>query len=357
MNCSAAGVRRRLPLTAVAVLWTALMIAPAASAQAGADEPAGFLRKHAAFSGAEFAALGRNEPVSKILQSKNGTEVAPFGAGRVNVPLDFFLEKYRDIASFKKAPEVLQIGKFGKVPAISDLDGLTLEHSEIESLRKCRVGDCAFKMSSQMIESVHRNVNWNAPDYEVQATRAYRQVLLDYVTSYLSGGNAQMVVYHDGKTPQPLARGFASIVEDSPYLAEYVPAFRDYLLRFPKTALPSSEDFVYWSKERFGYKPVVSLSHVTIYRTHDEVNRAVIASKQIYANHYFSASLGLSAFIETGAGGQGAWLLYLNRTRSDLLQGFFGGMIRFFVRRRVPEGLDKYQRQVKQKLESAYQSR
>jgi hypothetical protein len=330
-----------------------------APAQTGGDEPATFLRKHGALSAAEFAALDRGEPVSKLLQSKNGSEVASLGVGRVAVPLDFFLDKYRDIASFKQAPEVVQIGKFGKSPALSDLDALSLEHSEVESLRRCKVGDCALKMSAEMIESVHRNVNWGAPDYDAQANSAFRRALFEYVTSYLANGSAQLVVYRDRKNPLPLRDEFASVVEASPYLTEYVPALRNYMLQFPRSTLTCSEEFIYWSKERFGYKPVVSLSHVTIQKGKlNGANAAVISSKQIYASHYFSASLGISAFIENGAGSsQGAWLIYLNRTRSDLLQGIFGGVVRFFVRRRVPEGLDKYQRLLKQKLESAYQGK
>ena len=332
---------------------------PAASAQTGADEPATFLRKHGALSATESAALDRGEPVSKLLQSKNGSEVASLGVGRVAVPLDFFLDEYRDIAAFKRAPEVLQIGKFGKSPVLSDLDGLSLEHSEVESLRKCKVGDCALKMSAEMIESVRRDVNWGAQDCDAQANGAFRRALFEYVTRYLANGNEQLVVYRDRKNPLPLRDEFTSVVEESLYLAEYVPAFRDHMLQFPRSTLTCSEEFIYWSKERFGYKPVVSLSHVTIWKGKlNGANAAVISSKQIYASHYFSASLGISAFIESGAGSsQGAWLIYLNRTRSDLLQGIFGGVVRFFVRRRVPEGLDKYQRLLKQKLESAYQGK
>ncbi len=345
---------RILRLLRFVLILLPLVTAPASFAQGPAEEPGNFLRKHAAFTPAEFGTLEGGQPVSKILDSKSGTEVAPLGVGRVAVPLDFFLDKYRDIANFKKAPEVLQIAKFHTPPVLADLDGLTLERSEIESLRKCRVGDCALKMSAEMIEGLQKGVNWGAQDYEAQVNRVYRQELLDYVRGYLVAGNARLVVYHDKKRPAQLADECASIVTASPYLAEYVPAFRAHLLEFPSPGLQDSEDFLYWSKERFGYKPVVSISHVTIHRlTRAGHNAAVIASKQIYASHYLSASLGLSAFVETGSPA-GAYLVYLNRSRTDLLQGMFSGVIRFFLRRRVLDGLDKYQRLTKEKLERAY---
>ena len=51
-------------------------------------------------------------------------------------------------------------------------------------------------------------------------------------------------------------------------MQQYEPAmnaFRDALKRFPNGP-PSGqvEHFYYWSKEAFGFKPVVSLNHVSV---------------------------------------------------------------------------------------------
>jgi hypothetical protein len=48
----------------------------------------------------------------------------------------------------------------------------------------------------------------------------------------------------------------------------------------------------------------------------------MIASKQIYASHYFEASLELTALIENEVAGEspGLLLLYLNRSRFDTLR-------------------------------------
>jgi hypothetical protein len=50
-----------------------------------------------------------------------------------------------------------------------------------------------------------------------------------------------------------------------------------------------------------------------------EDNRTLIASKQIYASHYFEASLELTALVEAKEPGEnsGFFLLYLNRSRLD----------------------------------------
>jgi hypothetical protein len=40
----------------------------------------------------------------------------------------------------------------------------------------------------------------------------------------------------------------------------------------------------------------------------------------------------------------------------DLLQGAFSGLKRFFIRRRLLDGMEKYLRLVKQRLEAEYRS-
>lgn len=71
---------------------------------------------------------------------------------------------------------------------LEDLQGLTLEKRDVEDLKRYSVGDCKLKMSDAMIERFRREVDWTAPDYRLQATRLYRQMLLDYVRDYLTVG-------------------------------------------------------------------------------------------------------------------------------------------------------------------------
>jgi hypothetical protein len=57
-----------------------------------------------------------------------------------------------------------------------------------------------------------------------------------------------------------------------------------------------TEDFIYWSKQKFGLKPVIAVTHVSIYRK-PESRRPLIASKQVCTSHYFEASLWLTAVV------------------------------------------------------------
>ena len=81
----------------------------------------------------------------------------------------------------------------------------------------------------------------------------------------------------------------------------------------------------------------------------------MIASKQIYATHYFDASLGLTVLVRRGEG-PGYYLMYLNRSRADALKGGFSGLRRAVVEGRTVDGMKKNLFLTKQKLEAGYQS-
>ncbi len=335
----------------ITILLPAQSTLPAPS-QTESAEPQEFLRKFIHLEASDFATLDKGGALAKMLVSSQPTEVVPFGIIRVRISRNQFLERYRDIENFKKGKEVIQIGRFHSPPRIEDLQPLTLDSSEIESLKKCRSGDCAIKASTEMIDRFQKEINWSAPDHAAQALALYRSMLLAYVHEYLRAGNSALMVYADKKTPASLPEELESLLQASPYLAQYLPEFKQYLAEFPKEPLKDSEDFLYWSKESFGYKTVVSITHVTILLP--SPGTTVIASKQIYANHYFVASLGLAAFVESPqqAGGAGSYLMYLNRSRVDVIQGFFSAVLRYFVKRRVLDGMDKYLRVIKERLES-----
>jgi hypothetical protein len=76
-----------------------------------------------------------------------------------------------------------------------------------------------------------------------------------------------------------------------------------------------------------------------------------IASKQLYANHYFDASLGLSAFVEgNGRATSSSYLLYLNRSRIGALQGSFVGLKRSVIGARIRQGLGKNLMMIRRRL-------
>jgi len=79
-----------------------------------------------------------------------------------------------------------------------------------------------------------------------------------------------------------------------------------------------------------------------VYKREQETGpQVLVASKQIYANHYFDSSLALSGYISlpgTGAA-RDSYLLYTNRSRADALSGLFSGLKRSLVEHEAIDGL------------------
>lgn len=319
-------------------------------------EPHTYLQNYLNFSQKDLKLMEQGEVVVKVFDmGESENEVGAFGVVRLNIPKAFFVEQFRDIVSFTESDAVQQIGKFSASPNLQDIQELVFDSSEIEDLKKCQPGSCKLKMDTAMMERFRHEVDWDAPDYQEQATRLLKQLLVDYVNAYLTRGDAALGEYHDQADPIRQAEAFQGLLKNSSYLIHYVPELYAYLQEFPRGKLPKVENFIYWSKEIFGLKPVINLFHVTIYtRERNGKTDVFITSKQIYASHYFETSLGFTAFVEeTGSKGEAdSFLMYLNRSRFDQLRGKLKGLIVSLAKGRVYDGVKMYFRQVKDRLES-----
>lgn len=116
--------------------------------------------------------------------------------------------------------------------------------------------------------------------------------------------------------------------------------------------------FLYWSDEKFALKPVISVTQEVIW-SNRSVNPSIafVAGKQIYASHYFEASLSVTILIDDSAPGDPAtWVLYINRSHIDAFDGWFGGLKRSLATSRLPGELRNTLAETKKKLESRYLS-
>ena len=64
-----------------------------------------------------------------------------------------------------------------------------------------------------------------------------------------------------------MAEQFDPIRRPSSYIFDYNPEFYEYLSDYPTKQLDGVKNFLYWSNERLGLKPVISVTHVSIYRS------------------------------------------------------------------------------------------
>ncbi|MDE3136636.1 MAG: hypothetical protein KGL59_08675 [Acidobacteriota bacterium] len=311
-------------------------IAPSLGAQAIPAPLEKFLKKHASFDEPDLRALAGGQPAAKVSETKVGDEVAVVGAIRIAVPRDFFLQQFTNIVQFKREQSVPEVGKFGKPPTLEDLAGLQLHSQSVQALRECRAGHCALKLPSKDIQRFQKDISWSTTSAGESANQLFREVLLWRVHAYLESGNAGLADYNDKKSPVSLARGSAHLLGESAYLRQFAPHLAECLEQFPSCD-SGIESFLYWSKENYGHglKPVVSMTHVMIDRQPASGDDWIWeASKQLYADHYSDGSLGVTLLVNGSDenGKPSFYLVYLNRTRSDSLNGFFAFLVRGIIR-------------------------
>lgn len=338
-------------ITFCAIVW---LCTSAALAQNSGPEFRRILREKVGFDETDFAALQQGQTVVKLLPVEDKREVAVSGLVSLQVPAEVFLQSFRESMARKSNPAILEIGSFSNQPTLDDLKGLTIDSRDIEDLRTCVVGNCKLKLSAMMIERLQKEVDWEAPDYHSQASQLLKVMLLDYVRDYLARGDVALIEYNDKAKTVRLAEEQYALKAGTSYIYEGLPKFWQYLKGFPELKLANVENAMVWSKMKFGLKPVIAINHITIYKNEKEAGpQILIASKQIYANHYFDSSLALTAFVNIPGASPGSYLFYENRSRADGLGGMFGKIKRGIVEDRAVDGLKAILAQSKANLNAS----
>ena len=290
----------------------------------------------------------------KALETEDNEEVAIIGVVWADAPIDYFVGWHKDIENFESGESTMAIKKISSPPRIEDFQTLSLPESDLDAIPKCRVGKCDVKVDEEALERLQSEVVWSAPDAYDQAIRLIREMAFQEVQTYLEGGDGTLGAYRDKKRPTFIDKEFDKLLASSPYLIEYIPEFHHYLDDFPEAELRGSEEFLYWSLVEFGLKPLLRLNHVVFYSPEEGENTSkVIASKMLYASHYFHTGLELKFTIRDSArpDAEGFYLISLNRSRSDGLTGFFGSIVRTAAQSAALKGLASALDSLKTQLE------
>jgi len=175
-------------------------------------------------------------------------------------------------------------------------------------------------------------------------------VLLDEVLAYETGGRGRMLSYDDGPDPIHPVEELDGVLADEPSLGALVPRLPQHLRDYPSAQLRGVDDFLYWSKEKFGPEPIITVTHVAIYcglpRT------CVIATRDVYSTRYVDASLAVSVATDSLSDPKRFYLLYANRSRANAIKRSLSALRRSIVSRRARGSLEDSLRQIKAQLES-----
>lgn len=298
---------------------------------------------------AQRSALLAGRPATRLLDGNTRSEVAVFGAIWVQAPIARYLEAMRDIETFERGSGFRVTKKIGSPPNLEDFAAMHIPEEDLRDLQYCKVGNCEVKVSEDALQRFRNQVDWKSPNRREAADRVIRQLALEYVNGYLEGGDARLAVYRDTSRGTFVADEFRRMVEEMPEFGGRMANLRRSLLEFPKFQAPNTSSFLYWQEVQFGLKPTIRINHVTI---QENASETVIASKMLYASHYFWTALELRALIPDPARGEGFWLLTVNRSRSDGLSGFVGRLIGGRVRSEAEKGTLAALTATKRRLES-----
>jgi hypothetical protein len=344
------GIAWSLILCAVATIWFPGASPSPALAQ-GHTFPGrldAYLKSTVRLTDQERGALLGGTPVTKLLESDPATEVAVFGAVWVAAPPHLYVKAVTDIEQFEKGENFRVTKKISDPPRLEDFAQLELPPDDLADLRVCRVGNCEIKLGQYGLERIRKGVDWSKPTAKTDAETIARQLILEYAKAYREGGNSRLAEYRDRDRPTFVAKEFETMVNRMPELTEYMPDIRRYLLEFPKYTLPGSTYFLYWQEAKFGLKPTIRVNHVVIAERPEAI---AVASKQLYASHYFWTALELRVLVPDPSHGKGFWFVNVNRSRSDGLSGFVGRLIRGKVRGEAQSGMEAVLKITKTTLE------
>ena len=323
--------------------------APAAMAVLMVLITAGTLSSHGheildCFSPAKQAAISSGHAVVDVVQVPE-VDLAVIGAVRTTAGGDRLLAWFREIEQLQTGPHAQTVRRFSDPPQIADLSGFALDDQDLESLRECRPGRCDIKLSAGEIAAVQRALRAAGPRWKPAVQDAFRQLMLDRARAYLAGGLAAALPYEDhagpvlpGRELQLLLHEWRPALVGGPAPPTYLPKREDG----PRAS--SRESLLFWSTDRYdGAKPVFSITHASLVAGDGAGGPAVVTAVQVYANHYLTASVSLTAIV-TEPGGPG-YLVYSRRSSADVFRGSFGGWLRRVVRKRIgvegPAAMDR----------------
>ncbi len=317
---------RVLTCVLTALAFCAALGASPLHAQQTAAPVATFLTKSIGLDAAQLAAVERGDIVVRTLETGNARDVAVFGIVTLGASRDVYARALRDFRSSLRTPTRQHFGLFGPSPTAADLAALTIDRREAEDLKKCKPGSCDFKLPATEMQELRSTIDWSkAPETQIAAYA--RRRLAEYVAAYRARGDSAMVVYDDNGNVRA-SSAFASLLAQSPYVYQYAPSLASYLASYPRVKSEAMHEAIYWSEDVAPrLRKVHSVNHVVLYAPPELPGVTLVATKQLYADHYFEAAFDLTTLIDRAGQGApgGSYLIVLRRFRFDNLPS--GGLL------------------------------
>jgi hypothetical protein len=141
------------------------------------------------------------------------------------------------------------------------------DDDDLEEIRRCVPRRCGVKLAAADIQMLTSTAAAGGSHSKPLLQQAFREMLLRRVLTVTGGGLPALDATVDKKRPSLPAESLGSIVDHTAFLSERLPVVAERLTRYAPHA--SSESFMYWSQERMGGRPVITIAHVTLIGSHD----------------------------------------------------------------------------------------
>jgi len=329
--------------TVVAIAAVAILHASSQPVSGLQPQLAAVLASDLHFSHGDLVDLEHGKIVKHTLPPAALDEVGVVGAIRVEGSRQRLISAYRDIVTFKKSSSVLEVGRFSDPPDSLDLDPLTTSHADFD-LRGCKVANCDIRLPASGIQRIAASVDWRRADADTLASALFKELLLRHVKSYMTGSPGRITEYDDGRTPVLPQIAGDELIRTSPYLDTLAAGLAAHLMCVWSSPLDGAEDFLYWTKEKFGIAPFISVTHVTIVPA--GAHQSIATSRDVYSSRYIDGSLSMMIASDVVGDPSSFYLVYVNRSRASALRGPMARLRRSIIEHKAKTGLENNLREI-----------
>lgn len=295
----------------------------------------------------ERADYEKGDPVVLSLPTDDKQEVSTVGIVRVSELPGVAMEVFRRSLSPKSEENLRTGGKFSRPPVATDLKDLVLDEDTITELRSCTIGRCDLNLSSAAIKRFE-SIDWESPSVNQDVTQIIREILVDYASRYSTAGISSLGTYDNRRKAVNLTASHVTLVQNFGPVKKLAPELRDYVANYPGATPPGVQDTLRWSVVDFGLKPSITLIHTVSYtQASTGSEQLFIVSRQFYSSRYLDSSLSFTMLLRPSDDPGAAYLIFLDRSRSDVFSGPFGGLARRAVQKEA-------QQRVRSMLETAH---
>jgi hypothetical protein len=316
-----------------------LVLVARLDAQARPPRVEQFLTSTVHLDAGQLASLSQGDVVAKVLPTSVDRDVTVFAAAHVSASSGEFVERQRDVNRALHSPTRTAGGVFGTPATDADVSQIAITTDDVAELRKCKPNECNFKLPAADMERLRATIDWSAPDAPARVADYVRQRMIEYVADYREHGDSAMVIYGDNGNVSA-SDALLAMLSDSSFAPRGTATLLRHLTDYPRDSVRGATDIIFWSVDNLPHvRPILRITHETIYAPPELPGTTIIANKQIYADHYFEAALELVAVVDdtttAGEARPGFTLIGIRRYRFDHLPG--GGL--FNLRGRVIGGL------------------